>query len=114
MLQITPHQKFYLAVEPLDFRKGMDAIAAVCKQKLLTDPMSGILFIFTNRRHTSIKVLVYDGQGFWLCLKRFSKGRLAWWPESPASNSISTSQLYTLLYQGNPSGASVPLDWKPI
>lgn len=114
MLQITPHQKFYLGLEPLDFRKGIDAIAAVCHQKLLTDPMSGILFIFTNRRRTAIKILVYDGQGFWLCLKRFSRGCLAWWPQSLAACHLSASQLQILLYQGDPTQADIPLDWKPI
>jgi transposase len=114
MLQITPHQKFYLSLEPLDFRKGVDAIAAVCEQKLQTDPMSGILFIFTNRRRTAIKVLVYDGQGFWLCLKRFSRGHLAWWPQSLSACHLSASQLQILFSQGNPTNVNVPLDWKPI
>lgn len=114
MLQITPHQKLFLSIEPLDFRKGIDAIAAVCKQKLLSDPMSGIMFVFTNRRHTAVKILVYDGQGFWLCMKRFSRGKLAWWPESPASSHILASQLQVLLCQGNPIRADIPLDWKRI
>lgn len=114
MLQITPHQKFFLSIEPLDFRKGIDAIAAVCKQKLQADPMSGILFVFTNRKQTAVKILVYDGQGFWLSMKRFSRGRLAWWPESPESNHVSASQLQILLYQGDPSRADIPEDWKRI
>jgi transposase len=115
MLQITPHQKLYLGIKPLDFRKGVDAIAAVCKQQLQTDPMSGILFIFTNRLRTAVKILVYDGQGFWLCMKRFSRGRLAWWPaSSSATQAVSASQLQILLYQGDPSRADIPADWKQI
>lgn len=114
MLQITPQQKFFLSIEPLDFRKGIDAIVAVCRQKLLSDPMSGVLFVFANRQRTAVKILVYDGQGFWLCMKRFSRGRLAWWPESPASSHISASQLQILLYQGNPARADIPPDWKRI
>lgn len=114
MLQITPHQKFFLGIEPLDFRKGIDAIAAVCKQKLETDPMSGILFVFANRKRTAVKILVYDGQGFWLCIKRFSRGRLAWWPESSASSQLTASQLQILLYQGDPTQTDIPPDWKRI
>lgn len=114
MLQITPHQKFFLSIEPLDFRKGIDAIVAVCKQKLLADPMSGVLFVFTNRQRTAVKILVYDGQGFWLCMKRFSRGRLAWWPQSYASSHVSASQLQILLYQGDPSQSEIPPDWKRI
>lgn len=114
MMQITPHQKFFLCIEPLDFRKGIDAIAAVCKQKLLSDPMNGTLFVFVNRQRTAIKILVYDGQGFWLCMKRFSRGRLAWWPGSADTSHISASQLQILLYQGNPTRADIPTDWKRI
>jgi transposase len=114
MLQITPHQKFFLSIEPLDFRKGIDAIVAVCKQKLLADPMSGVLFVFANRQRTAVKILVYDGQGFWLCMKRFSRGRLAWWPASSASSDVSASQLQILLYQGDPSRSDIPSDWKRI
>ena len=114
MLQITPHQKFLLSIEPLDFRKGIDAIVAVCKQKLQTDPMSGTLFVFANKRRTAVKILVYDGQGFWLCMKRFSRGRLAWWPESVASSNVSASKLQILLYQGDPSRSEIPSDWKQI
>lgn len=114
MLQITPHQKFFLGIEPLDFRKGIDAIAAVCRQKLEADPMSGILFVFANRKRTAVKILVYDGQGFWLCMKRFSRGSLAWWPESSSSSHITASQLQILLYQGDPTRTDIPPDWKRI
>jgi transposase len=115
MLQITPHQKFFLAVDPIDFRKGIDGIAAICRHKLQTDPMSGVLFIFTNRKRTAVKILVYDGQGFWLCQKRFSSGRLAWWPtHSSVTHPITACQLQILLYQGDPSCSTIPPDWKRI
>ena len=114
MLQITPHQKIFLSVAPLDFRKGIDAIAAVCKQKLLTEPMSGVLFVFANKRRTAVKILVYDGQGFWLCMKRFSRGKLSWWPKNNEQNQITASQLQILLYQGDPFRAEIPEDWRRI
>ena len=72
MLQITPQMKILVAVEPADFRKGIDGLAALCKSSLLQDPFAGTVFVFRNRRATAIKVLVYDGQGFWLC----PRGRL--------------------------------------
>ena len=80
MLQITPQMKILVAVEPADFRKGIDGLAAVCKESLEQDPFAGTVFVFRNRRGTAIKVLVYDGQGFWLCQKRLSEGRFRWWP----------------------------------
>jgi transposase len=61
-------------------RKGIDSLAQLCREKLEADPFSGCLFIFRSRRGTAIKLLVYDGQGFWLATKRLSKGRFPWWP----------------------------------
>jgi len=115
MLQLTPQQRFYLGIAPLDFRKGIDGIVAVCKQKLDADPMSGAWFVFTNRSRTAIKLLVYDGQGYWLCMKRFSQGRLSWWPRDTADcQTISVQHLQVLLYQGDPSMIYIPPDWKPV
>lgn len=79
MQQITPQHRLLLAVEPVDFRKGIDGLKALCRKKLLDDPFSGTVFVFTNRMRTSVKLLVYDASGFWLCQKRFSRGKLAWW-----------------------------------
>ena len=91
MIQLVPQLKILLAYEPVDFRKGIDSLVALCKTRLDQDPFSGTLFVFRNRSGTALKLLVYDGQGFWLCLKRFSKGRLHWWP-SWAAGRDSTSQ----------------------
>jgi transposase len=79
MIQITPQMRILVAVESVDFRKGIDSLAELCRQKLDADPFSGYLFVFRSRRATSIKVLVYDG--FWLATKRLSKGRFRWWPQ---------------------------------
>ena len=75
MIQIAPQIRILVAVEAIDGRKGIDAIAQLCREKLNADPFSGYLFIFRTRRGTAIRVLQYDGQGFWLATKRLSKGR---------------------------------------
>jgi len=80
MIQITPQMRILVAVEPADFRRGIDGLARLCKDALQQDPFSGAVFVFRNRRRTAIKALVYDGQGFWLCHKRLSSGRFSWWP----------------------------------
>jgi len=82
MIQITPQMRILVAVEPADFRKGVDGLARLCRQALQDDPFSGALFVFRNRRRTSLKLLCYDGQGFWLCQKRLSQGRFRFWPNS--------------------------------
>ena len=66
MIQITPHMRILVAIEPIDFRAGIDGLAAACRKRLEADPFSGALFVFRNRARTAIKVLVYDGQGFWV------------------------------------------------
>ena len=80
MIQVTPQMEIWMAVEAVDFRRGIDGLARVCREVLKADPFSGCLFVFRNKRGTAIKILVYDGQGFWLCQKRLSRGRFRWWP----------------------------------
>ena len=63
MIQITPQMRILVAIEPVDGRKGIDSLARLCQDKLQADPFSGCLFVFRSRRGTSIRILVYDGQG---------------------------------------------------
>lgn len=115
MLQLAVQTRIFLAVEPVDFRKGMDGLAAVCRSRLRGDPFSGAVFVFRNQRSTALKLLTFDGQGYWLCCKRFSQGKLQWWPKSgEAAVSLTVSQLQILLWNGNPMGASIPEDWRRI
>lgn len=115
MIQITPHMHIMLATELVDFRKGIDGLAAVCRNVLDADPFTGYLFVFANKNKTSIKILVYDGQGFWLCQKRLSKGRFKFWPVSAdlKALSLAAGQLQALIWNGNPNMQSAPL-WKKI
>lgn len=115
MLQITPQHRLFLAVDPVDFRKGICGLKAICHQKLLCDPFSGAIFAFANRTRTSVKLLVYDASGFWLCQKRFSQGRLAWWPTDKTQTvMLRASELQILLAQGNPIKADIPRDWRCV
>ena len=70
MIQITPQMRVVVAIEPADFRKGIDGLARLCKDVLHHDPFRGWVFVFRNRKATALKILVYDGQGFWLCYKK--------------------------------------------
>lgn len=116
MLQITPKHRVFLAVQSIDFRAGIDGIAALCRNQLQHDPMTGHLFIFRNRKSTSIKVLVYDGQGFWLCQKRLSRGAFTCWPNSAyAVVSMNAAQLHLLLYNGDSTAiATNNAQWQSI
>ena len=120
MLQITPQMKILIAVAPADFRKGIDGLAALCKSSLDQDPFAGTVFVFRNRRATAIKVLVYDGQGFWLCQKRLSSGRFRWWPvpadpsRDQATETLAAHQLIVLFSAGNPNRTDAAPDWRPL
>lgn len=116
MIQITPHMRILVAVEAADFRRGIDGLAALCRQKMEQDPFSGYVFVFRNRRATSIKILSYDGQGFWLHQKRLSKGRFTWWPKRVNGENmrLAAHQLQLLLWSGNPDGAKVAPLWKEV
>jgi transposase len=116
MIQITPQIRILLAVEAVDFRKGIDGLARVCREILKEEPFSGNMFVFRNKRGTAIKVLMYDGQGFWLCQKRLSQGRFCWWPEQKGErlSPLAVHELQLLIWNGNPSGARVAPSWRKI
>ncbi len=111
MLQISPSTRIFVCKQPVDFRKGIDGLAAVCRNKLEQDPFQGVVFVFRNQTCSSIRVLVYDGQGFWLCTKRLSKGKFQWWPEESV---VDVRQIQTLLWNGNPNLAKFSKNWRNV
>jgi transposase len=116
MIQLTPHMTIKVAVEPVDFRKGIDGLAAVCRQVMASDPFSGQVFVFRNKRQTAIKILLYDGQGFGLLQKRLSKGRFTWWPEREGSSveKLAAHELQLLLWNGDPRFGRVAAQWREL
>lgn len=116
MIQLTPQLRILIAQEPVDFRKGIDGLAAVCREHLSQDPLSGALFVFRNRSGTALKILCYDGQGYWLCLKRWSRGKLTWWPASgrDSLHPLAAQQLAVLIYNGDPQRARFAPDWHKL
>lgn len=116
MLAVTPQMRILVAVEPADFRKQIDGLVRLCKESLKQDPFTGTVFCFRNRRATAIKILVYDGQGFWLCHKRLSSGKFSWWPSTrdTTSQQLAAHQLSVLFSAGNPLRTAAVPDWRPV
>jgi len=114
LIQIAPQFRILVAIEAIDGRKGIDALAQLCREKLEADPFSGCVFIFRTRRRTAIKLLAYDGQGFWLATKRLSKGRFHWWPTgTEAARRLEAHQAQLLLAAGNPDTPAAPV-WRKV
>jgi transposase len=114
LIQITPQLRILVAIEAIDGRKGIDSLAQLCREKLAADPFSGCVFIFRSRSAKAIRILAYDGQGFWLATKRLSKGRFRWWPTGPeASRPLRAHQAQMLLAAGNPETEAAPV-WRRV
>ncbi len=115
MFQVTPQMRVLVAIEPVDGRKGVDSLVYLCREKLKEDPFSGCIFLFRNRRATTLTVLNYDGQGFWLARKRLSSGRFRWWPsgQETAAVVLQAFQAQVLMAAGNPSVQAAPV-WRSV
>lgn len=115
MLQLTPHQNIFIANTFADFRKGIDGLAAYVRNQLLLDPLSGAIFVFYNRSRTTIKILTFDGQGFWLHTKRLSQGTFKYNPTNANPYlTVCHRSLYILIHNGDPKAANISKNWKPI
>jgi transposase len=88
MFGLGPATKIYVAAEAVDMRKGFEGLYGLVRDHLGQDPLSGYLFLFTNRTHTRLKALVWDGSGLWVCAKRLERGRFHW-PEAKDVASVS-------------------------
>lgn len=116
MIQVTPQMRVLVAVQPVDFRNGIDGLAQVCRERLGQDPFSGTLFVFRNRRGTAVKVLAFDGQGCWLAMKRLSTGRFRFWPTSDTEpgRRLLAHELHVLLSAGDPGATRAAPPWRAL
>lgn len=116
MFQVTPHMRLLVAVDPVDGRKGIDSLAQLCREKFAEDPFSGCIFVFRNKSGTTLTLLNYDGQGFWLARKRLSKGRFRWWPTSTGdelARPLEAYQAQILMAAGDPEARAAPV-WRAV
>ena len=98
MIHFTADTQILIATDHVDFRRGIDGLAALCEQQLKQCPHSGTMFVFINRAHTMIRILCYEEQGFWLATKRLSRGRYNCWPKiTDVSKSMTSSALQKIL-----------------
>ena len=70
MLNVTTSSKIYVYTSVTDMRKGVHGLSGIVRSELATDPTDGSLFVFVNRRRDRLKILYFDGGGFWLYYRR--------------------------------------------
>ena len=115
MISASPKHKVFLAIDPIDFRKGIDSISSLCRNKYHQSPQDGHYFIFRNKRKTDIKLIYYDSQGYCLFQKRLSTGKFKYWPTTAAPViKLTPVQLQGLLFNGDPQNIDEGLPWQEL
>jgi transposase len=97
MITAPPGVRVLVWSAPVDFRAGMDRLAALVQVTLRRDPFAGDVFVFRSRRLDRVKLLVYDGTGLVLVTKRLEDARFVWPPVTDGVVQLSVLQLSVLL-----------------
>jgi transposase len=105
MIAVPAGVRIVVARRPVDFRNGLDGLAALVQQALHANPFAGDLFVFRAKRADRVKILAWDGTGLCLFHKRLEKGRFVWPPVQGGAIRLSAAQL-GLLLEG--------LDWSRV
>lgn len=100
MIALSPATRIYLASGATDLRKSFEGLSDLVTHQFKEDPLSGHLYVFTNRRKNRIKLLYFDGTGLWVCAKRLGQGTFAWpRTDEPGALQLAAQEL-TLLLSG--------------
>ena len=103
--------KIYVAIEAVDMRKGFEGLYGLVRDQLGADPLSGHLFLFSNRTRTRLKP-VWDGSGLWVCAKRLEKGRFRWPAASDKQRSMTMhAEELAMLVNGLDLKQTQPRKW---
>jgi transposase len=104
--------KIYVAIEAVDMRKGFEGLYGMVRDQLGADPLSGHLFLFSNRTRTRLKALVWDGSGLWVCAKRLEKGRFRWPDAGEKQHSVTMrAEELAMLVNGLDLKQTQPRNW---
>lgn len=118
MLALTPHIQVILCLSAIDFRLGIDRLASLIEATLKLPPDNGWIYIFCNKKRTCLKLLCFDGSGYWLMQKRAAKAKFPW-PESRPSSlngsmSLAVEELMSLINLKPPVSSAHDSTWKKI
>ena len=116
MIQIPANASIFVMHEPISFRNGIDGTTAVVRILLQVEPLDGGFFVFRNKQGHMLRILYYDGGGYWLCTRRLSKGRYSTWPRAEGSNVsfLLARELQVLIWGGDPASCAFPALWRRV
>ncbi|MFJ6059111.1 IS66 family insertion sequence element accessory protein TnpB [Burkholderia vietnamiensis] len=97
MFRFDEGLKVYLHRDPVDFRYGMNSLSILVEQLMRLNPMDAALYVFGNRRRDRIKILGWDGNGFWLLMKRLEADHFIWPDKKTEVVTMTTELLHALL-----------------
>jgi len=113
MLSFTGSLKVFVALDPIDMRKGFEGLHAAVGEKLKADVRDGAIFAFTNKKRTRLKILYFDGTGLWLMTKRLEQGTF-FWPRAAESGMVGLKlapEAFALLTDGIDMHGAKPRGW---
>ncbi len=104
MLSLSPATRIFVALDPVDMRKGFNGLYAYVQAVLGQDPLTGHVFVFTNRLRNRLKLVYWDGSGLWVCAKRLERGTFGWPTGEGISCCLRSEDLQLLLHgiEGRP------------
>jgi transposase len=104
MLSLSPATKIFVALSPVDMRKSFNGLFALVQTVLGENPLSGHLFLFTNKLRNRIKVIYWDGSGLWVCAKRLERSSFGWPSGEGVSLCLRPEEVQLLLHgmEGTP------------
>jgi transposase len=117
MIQFPANATVVVMHEPISFHNGIEGTASVARTVLRREPMDGAFFVFRNKQGHMLRILYYDGGGFWLCTRRLSKGRYSAWPKGDGvspSSALLARELQVLLWGGDPTSCGFPELWRKV
>lgn len=117
MIQIPATANIVVMHDPISFRNGIDGTAAVARIVLKKEPMDGAIFVFRNKLRHMLRIMYFDGGGFWLCTKRLSQGRFSSWPAGDGASPCSpllVRELQILIWGGDPTSGNFPDLWRQV
>lgn len=115
MIQFPANANVIVMHEPISFRNGIDGTAAIARVVLQREPMDGAFFVFRNKLRHMLRILYFDGGGFWLCTRRLSRGRFSSWPKGDGPCSpLLARELQILIWGGDPKSCAFPDLWRRV